>query len=230
MYKTGVIVMEFDEITVQQGLVTVITPIVSSYLATLKFKNSSGTIVDTGQPAIYLGYSNEMEPDNPKIHITFNGDTNLNINTYESGLEVITDPTDPGTTIEVPYEKSYLRYLITLTCDSGAKDLVNRGERKSASFILRKIRDSFNLQSFKTSVHTEMQSSLQTISTITPVYDLNQTNFHDAANMRLTFDTTSTVYDLGGSYIQTINYESTYKRCIEGDDSPIVNTGSVTSV
>ena len=221
---------EFDEITAQKGLVTVLTPAIGEYLSKLKVRQSNGTYASTDIPAIYLGYPNEIEPDNPKLHITFNGDTNLNIGSFESGLDVIDDPDNPGNTIEVPYTSSYITYLLTLTCDSGSKDLVNRGERKSSSFILRKVRDSFTQSSFLESVHKNMNSTLQTISTITPTYDIDQTNYHDSSNMRLVFDTISTVYDLGGSYIQTINYESTYKRCSDEDPYPIISSGSVSSV
>ncbi len=220
---------EFDEIEAQKGLVEVLAPIVGQYLANLMYRDSSGTLQDSGQPAIYLGYPNEIEPSNPKIHITFNGDTNTSTGSFESGIAEIDDPNNPGTLIEVPYESSYLTYVLTLTCDSGPKDIVNRGERKSSSWILRKFRESLKLHTVRNEIHTYMKSSIMTISNVSPVYDIVETSYHDSANMSLTFDTISTVYDLGGSYIQTINYESTYKRCLEGDTDPIIITGSVTS-
>lgn len=221
---------EFDEITVQRGLVRVLTPLLDSFLARMKFKASNGVWVeDSSQPAIYLGFPNEIEPSNPKVFITYNGDTDTTSSSYESGLEDIEDPNDPPNIITVPFERSYITYILTLTADSGPKDKVNRGEVLSASSILRKVRDNLMLSSFRETIHTEMNSTIKMINPITPIYDLEQTSFQDAAVMRLIFDATSTIHDLGGSFIQTINYESCYKRTLD-DPNPIISTGSVTSI
>ena len=222
--------MLFDEIVVQKGLVRVLQPLLDGDLARMKFQNSSGAwVVEPTMAAIYLGFPNEIEPSNPKLTITYNGDTDTTSSSYENGLEEIEDPDDPPNLICVPFERSYVTYILSLTCDSGPKDIVNRGERLSASTILRKVRDNLMFSSFRETIHTEMASTVKYVNPITPIFDIEETSFHDAAVMRLTFDTTSTVYDLGGSYITTINYEGTYKRFDDTDPNPIVTTGSVTS-
>ena len=222
--------VEFDEIAVQKGFVRVLKPLLNPYLARLRFLDTSGNwIEDSDTPAIYLGYSNNVEPNNPKIHITFNGDSNLGNSVFESGITVIEDPFDAPNLIEVPYRSSYLSYVLTLTADSGLKDAVNRGEVKSASWLLRHVRDNLMFSSFRDSIHTEMHSTVQTMSNVTPAYDLEDTEFHDAAVMRLTFNAISTVFELGGSFITTVNYTGCLKDS-PTDTDPSIYTDTIVSV
>lgn len=226
---TEFVSQEFDNIEAQKGFVRVLQPLIDDLLARLKFKDSSGNWVSTTQPAIYLGYPNEIEPDYPRVHITFNGDSDTTISSYESGTEEIEDPNDPPNLITVPFRRSYIDYVISITCDAGGKDLVNRGDRPSASKVLRRVRDSLLFEHVLATVHSEMNSTVRFINPITPIYDLEQTSYHDSAVMRLTFSSTSTVYDLNGGCFDTIEETGTLFR-YEGDPDPTSQTRTITSV
>ena len=220
---------EFDDIAAQRGFVRVLQPLLDDLLDRLKEKDGTGNWVDTDQPAVYLGYPNEIVPAYPRVHVTFNGDTDTTSSSYEDGTEEVVDPENPPNTIIVPFRRSYLQYVITLTCDSGGKEKVNRGERPSASKVLRRVRDSLSFEHILTSIHEEMNSTVQYINQITPVYDLEQTSYHDSAVMRLTFSTTNTLYDIDGGCFDTIVETGTMFR-YEGDPDPTSQTRTITSV
>lgn len=219
--------MAFDEIAVQKGLVRVLQPLLDLDLARLKFQNSSGNWVeDATQPAIYLGYPNEIVPAYPRVHITFNGDTDTTSSAYEAGLVDIEDPQDPPNIITVPFKSSYVTYILSITCDSGDKGEVNRGTVKSASTILRQIRDNLLLDTFRGTVHTEMDSTVKFINPITPIYDLEETSFHDSAVMNLTFDTTSIVFDFVNEWFDRIEENGELFRN-KADIDPLTSTRTV---
>ena len=220
---------EFDDIEAQKGFVRVLQPLLDDLLDRLKFKDSSGNWIDTTQPAVYLGYPNEIVPAYPRVHVTFNGDTDTTSSSYEDGTIEVEDPENPPSTITVPFRSTYIQYVITLTCDAGAKEIVNRGERPSAAKVLRRVRDSLSFEHILTSIHEEMNSTIQFINPITPIYDLEQTSFHDSAVMRLTFSTTNTVYDVDGGCFDTIVETGTLFR-YEGDPDPTSQTRTITSV
>jgi len=219
----------FNKTQAMKGLVRVITPIVDEYMARLSYKDTNGDWQQSTDAAIYLGYLEETSPSHPRIHITSNGNTNTTPTDWENGLIEVEDPDDPPNMITIPFKRSYIDYMLTLTCDSGGIDKVNRGEVMDSDFILSRIRDSLNFESVKTSIHTDMNSSVEKIAEVTPIYDLMETSFHDSSVMRLKFSTTNTVFNYEGGYFDTIEYDGTLYR-YSGDPDPLTSSRTVTSL
>jgi len=219
----------FNKIQSMKGMVRVLTPIVDEYLARLSYKDAAGDWQESTDPAIYLGYLEETSPSHPRIHITYNGNTNSTPTDWENGLLEVEDPEDPPNMITVPFKRAYITYVLTLTCDSGGIDKVNREEVMSSDFILSRIRDSLNFEKYKNTVHSEMNSTVEKITPVTPVYDLIETSYHDSAVMRLTFITTNTVFDYEGGCFDTIEYNGTLYR-YPGDSEPTTSSRTVTSL
>lgn len=219
---------EFNEIEALKGFIRVLQPIVEPYLAVLKVEDTSGNWVDVvpPQPAIYLSHPSTQSSDHPRIIITYNGDTNAGPVAFEKGLEEITDPNNPPALITVPFSRAYTTWVCTLTCDSGVNDKVLRGERLSAAYILRKIRDRLDWQTTRKAINDEMASSVMSMTEITPTYPLQDTDFHNSSVMSLSFDTVSTVYEIDGGCFDRIEVESMLHRTYD-DTSPFTDIRTV---
>lgn len=218
--------MAFDETDIMKGFVRVITPVVEPNIGKMHYKDMDGNWVKGDTPSVYISHPDTLAPDYPRVLITFNGDRNLSAADWDFGVAEVDDPENEGELICVPYKQVYLKYILTLTANSGMNNDVLTGSTTSASTILRSIRDRLQFESFRDTLHTEMLSTVNNVSQITPTYNLRETSYHNAATMSLTFDYIDTLYDYSGGWFNAVQLSSQLYRN-EDDDSPLTSVRTV---
>lgn len=199
----------FDEIEKMQGMVDTLSPLLSEYLGLLK--NPDGTTSD--QPAICLGSNLVPESTLPRVILTYQGsqtgycvgqDVREELNPdYDSSDE------DSNEYLYYMDNKFHLEYLVTFTVDSGDATEVLQGNRKSAAWLSRHIRNLLTLESVRESIHDNCDSGVHSIVSETSISSLDGVTRIDGSNILVNFTTEDVLSEQLLGVIETVVVDGT---------------------
>lgn len=201
----------FDYVEVQKGIVRWLTPIVGNMMGNMVLKD--GTVTTT--PAIYIApLLDYPEPTLPLLEVSFEQDDNNQGHILSRGIVDVPDPADPTNTLSVPYYDTYINYSIRLLC-----------EGTNSQNILRKVRNSFNVQALIDEFHNQTHSGVNKIGGIRRSPRLITVEFRESSMLTLRLSTVDRYIDYDGSFFSEITYEGELKDDPDDTDPlPIDNT------
>lgn len=210
--------MILDEIYVQSAIIETLAPLLAEDLGVLVAPNGQ----ETTTPAFYQDGDETPSATYPRIGVSFNGDSTPFVTQVVSVQE-------DNPLFGQPDEPEFLYYLdryyhtefsLSMVSDNGAMQEVLTGNRKSASYIMRKVRALLGRESVRKTLRT-FGIGVDYLGVATPQVDLDSVVIKGTSVMTMNFTYMSIDREKVTGLVDRVVSSGELKRIDDTDPNPI---------